>query len=202
MKQIIGIGAVLLALAGCAAENTSDSSPVEVAAATYRASGPPSLTLMTMVNNRTGKGGHSSLLVNASQRVIFDPAGSFRGDRIVERGDVLYGITPAWLNAYRSAHARSTFHVVSQEIPVTAAQAEQALRLVQANGTVPGAFCTNATVGVLNQIEGLQFRSTFYPVNLMEQWAQLPSVRTTKLFENDSGELVDGIRAAMAGAIE
>ena len=48
----------------------------------------------------------------------------------------------------------------------------------------------------------LNFRSTFYPVNLMEQWDQLPGVRKTKLFENDSGELVDGIRAAMAGAVE
>ena len=184
-------------LSACSVDQSPDSPPDVVAAAAYRSPEPPSITVMTMVNNRTGSGGHSALLINGSQRVIFDPAGSFRDPRLPERGDVLYGVTPGWLQAYRSAHARSTFHVVSQTIPVSAAQAEQALKLALSNGAVPGAYCTQATTGVLSRVDGFgQISRTFYPVNLMEQVATLPNVTTTKLYENDEGDVIDAVRAA------
>lgn len=140
MRTLLASIALVGVMAGCSVDQSPDSPPDVVARAAYRAPEPPSLTLMTMVNNRTGSGGHSALMVNGSQRVIFDPAGSFRDARMAERGDVLYGVTPAWLQAYKSAHARSTFHVVSQEIPVSPEVAERALELVTANGAVPGAF--------------------------------------------------------------
>jgi hypothetical protein len=188
--------AVAAVLAGCAADTGSQSPVAAVEAASYHAEGPTSLTIFTMVNNRTGSGGHTALMVNGSQRVIFDPAGSFRDPRVAERGDVLYGITPAWLQAYKSAHARSTFHVVSQEIVVTPEQAEKALRLVQANGSVAGAFCANATTGILRQLDGFDgINQTFYPVKLMEQIATLPNVTTTRLYENDAGDVIDAVRA-------
>ncbi|NEK22562.1 hypothetical protein GV827_09115 [Sulfitobacter sp. JBTF-M27] len=190
--------AALTFVAACSVDNSPDSSPIAVTTAAYRASDPPSITLFTMINNRTGEGGHSALMVNASQRVIFDPAGSFRDERVVERGDVLYGITPGWLQAYKSAHARSTFHVVAQEIPLTNAQAEQALRLVQANGSVGGGFCAQSTSSILAQIEGLEnTQRTFFPVKLMDQIAKHPNVITTKLYENDDGDIVAGVRAAV-----
>lgn len=199
MTRILAALVVAALLAACSVDNSPDSPPEVVAAAAYRHDAPPSLTVFTMVNNRTGSGGHTALMVNGSQRVIFDPAGSFRDPRVVERGDVLYGITPGWLAAYKSAHAREAFHVVSQEIPVTAAQAEQALRLVQANGAVPGAFCTNATTGLLSRIDGFEgINRTFYPVKLMEQIDRLPNVTTTRLFEDDSGNVVDAVRAGLS----
>ncbi|MBM1690264.1 hypothetical protein [Sulfitobacter geojensis] len=195
MKRLFASLALVALVSGCAANTGGDSSFQEVAAAAYRAPGQPTLTVFTMVNNRTGGGGHTSLMVSGSQRVIFDPAGSFRDDRVVERGDVLYGMTPGWVQAYKSAHARSTFHVVSQEIPVTAAQAEQALRLVQANGSVPGAFCANATSGILAQIDGLpNVSSTYYPTKLMAQIDSFPNVTTTKLFEDDPDDLKGAVR--------
>ena len=198
MKRLLAICAAVALVAACSVDNSPDSSPIAVATAAYRASDPPSITLFTMVNNRTGEGGHSALMVNASQRVIFDPAGSFRDERVVERGDVLYGITPGWLQAYKSAHARSTFHVVAQEIPLTNAQAEQALRLVQSNGSVGGGFCAQSTSSILSQIEGLEnTQRTFFPVKLMEQIAKHPNVITTKLYENDDGDIVAGVRAAV-----
>ena len=191
-RALLALAAAAALLAGCANDTSPESSPERVAAAAFREGGQPSLTVMTMVNNRTGQGGHTALLVKASQTVIFDPAGSFRDETVVERGDVLYGMSPAWVNAYRSAHARETFHVVSQEIPVTAAQAEQALRLVMTNGTVPAAFCASATTDLLRQVDGFSgIEQTFYPVRFMEQIATLPNVRTTRLYENDNGERVD-----------
>lgn len=194
MKSIIvGLAAVAL-LAGCAADTGGDDTIEQIAAAAYDAPGT-SITLFTMVNNRTGAGGHSSLMVNGSQQVIFDPAGSFRDPRVAERADVLYGITPGWVQAYKSAHARESHHVVTQEINVTPEQAEKLLQLVQVNGAVPGAYCANATSGILAQVDGFTgIKQTFYPVKLMEQIALLPDVKTMKYYEDDSGNVLDGVR--------
>lgn len=198
MKRILLALATLGLLSACgAADQSPDSPPEKVTASAFREEGPKTLTVITMVNNRTGSGGHTALKVKGSQTVIFDPAGSFRDPRVTERGDVLYGMTPAWTKAYNSSHARRTFHVVSQEITVTAAQAEQALRLVQANGAVPGAYCANATTHIMSQIQGFEnIKKTFYPVKFMEQIATLPGVRTTRLYENDEGDVIDAVRAA------
>ncbi len=191
--MIAGLAAVAL-LAGCAADTGGDDTIEQITAAAYDAPGT-SITLFTMVNNRTGAGGHSSLMVNGSQQVIFDPAGSFRDPRVAERADVLYGITPGWVQAYKSAHARESHHVVTQEINVTPEQAEKLLRLVQANGAVPGAYCANATSGILAQVDGFTgIKQTFYPVKLMEQIALLPDVKTMKYYEDDSGNVLDGVR--------
>lgn len=191
--MIAGLAAVAL-LAGCAADTGGDDTIEQITAAAYDAPGT-SITLFTMVNNRTGAGGHSSLMVNGSQQVIFDPAGSFRDPRVAERADVLYGITPGWVQAYKSAHARESHHVVTQEINVTPEQAEKLLRLVQANGAVPGAYCANATSGILAQVDGFTgIKQTFYPVKLMEQIALLPDVKTVKYYEDDSGNVLDGVR--------
>jgi hypothetical protein len=196
VKSVFSALALACVVASCSVDNSPDSSPQIVANAAYRAEGPPSLTVFTMVNNRTGKGGHTSLLVNGSQQVLFDPAGSFRDPLLVERGDVIYGMTPGRIKTYKSAHARSTFHVVSQEIPVTAAQAERALQLVTTNGSVPGAYCANATTAIMAQIPGFEnTQRTFYPVKFMEQVATFPGVKTTRLYEDDNGDVIDAVRA-------
>ena len=182
-------------LAGCALPpEVPDASNERVAALAYREPGPATLTVMTMVSNRSGSGGHSALMINASQRVIFDPAGSFVNDRVPEQEDVLYGVSPAVLAGYKSAHARSTFHVVSQTIEVTPEQAEIALRLAQSNGRVARAFCTNATTSLMRQVPGFEdIRVSFFPTNLMDQMAQRPGVVEEKYFEDDEGTIVDGV---------
>jgi len=197
-RLVVGL-AVAAILAGCSVDQSPDSSDQQVAAAAFRAAGPRSMTLVTVVNNRTGQGGHTALVVNGSQQVIFDPAGSFRDPRVVEKGDVLYGMTPGWVQAFKSAHARNTHHVVSQTVTLTPAQAEQALALVQSNGAVPGAYCANSTSGILAGISGFEgIQRTFYPVNLMDQFAAVPGVRTGKHYENDDGDVVDAVTAATA----
>lgn len=197
MKKLTAGLAMLALLGACSVDNSPDSSPADVAAVAYRSAEPPSVTIFTMINNRTGRGGHTALMVNGSQRVIFDPAGSFRDARVTERGDVLYGITPGWVNAYKSAHARVTHHVVSQTIPVSAEQAELALSLVVSHGPVAGAFCAQSSTGILSQLDAFQsIDRTFYPEKLMKQIAGLPNVTTDKLYENDNGDVVDAVRAA------
>ncbi len=195
--RLIMVLALLAGLAACAAPSSLDATRARVAAVAYVPSGPPKLTLITVINNRTGGGGHTALMVSGSEQVIFDPAGSFIHEGLPERGDVLYGVSPAWFAAYKSAHARSTWHVVTQEIDVTPAQAEQALNLVRNNGSVAGSFCTNSTSRLLQQVPGFEnIKVTFYPINLMEQVAARPDVKTEKYYENDEGDVRDGIAAA------
>lgn len=194
------LAALLLALlAACANDGGVESSPAEVAAASFTTEGPRTLTLFTMISNRTGSGGHTALMIDGSQRVIFDPAGSFRDPRAAERGDVIYGVTPAWLQAYRSAHARSAYHVVSQRIVVTPEQAEQALRLAQSNGSVMAAHCANATSRLLAQVPGFtHVDRTYYPVKLMTQFGTIQGVETTRYYEDDAGNVIDALKAAQA----
>ncbi|MFW8595588.1 hypothetical protein [Cribrihabitans neustonicus] len=190
----LGAGLLALALAGCAAPQQPNADAATLAQAAYRHPGPPALTLYTMVNNRTGRGGHASLMVNARERVLFDPAGSFYASVVPERNDVLYGITPAVERAYRGAHARSTYHVVVQRVEVTPEQAELAYRLVTANGRVPGAFCAQSVSGILQQIPGFEgIGRTFYPEALSGQFAKLPGVQTEVYRENDSADLQEGL---------
>ncbi|MEY8802345.1 hypothetical protein AB9K35_18885 [Leisingera sp. XS_AS12] len=199
MRKLLCLGAALLALAGCAAPQQPNADAATLAQVAYRHPGPPKLTLYTMINNRTGRGGHTSLMINASERVIFDPAGSFYAPVVPERNDVLYGITPAVEKAYRGSHARSTFHVMVQEVEVTPEQAQQAYQLAVTNGRVPGAFCAQATAAILQRIPGFEsVERTFYPEKLAEQFATLPGVRTTRYYEDDSADLKDGIARSNA----
>ncbi|UWQ50473.1 hypothetical protein K3720_03425 [Leisingera caerulea] len=206
MRNLLCLGAVLAALAGCAAPQQPNADAETLARVAYRHPGPPALTLYTMINNRTGRGGHTSLMINASERVIFDPAGSFYASVVPERDDVIHGITPAVEKAYRGAHARSTYHVVVQRIEVTPQQAQKAYQLAKSNGRVPGAFCAQATIGILQQVPGFEsLDRTFYPEKLAEQFGQLPGVVTERYYENDSGDLQAGLAksdAALSAASE
>lgn len=193
MRGMLGLS-VLLSVTACTVKPAQDVTREQAAAVAYQAPGGPTLTVFTMVNNATGAGAHTALMVNGSERVIFDPAGSFKSDSVPEIGDVLYGVRPAVLQAYKSAHARNTYHVVSQEIPVSAAQAAQAMALVTQNGRVADARCTQSTTAILAQVSGFEdIRQTWFPGNLMKQIAARPDVVTDAYYENDAGDVIDAL---------
>lgn len=183
-------GLALLALAACGSADTRpDASFEAVSRAAYTHSAPPALTLFTMINNRSGAGAHTSLMINGSQRVIFDPAGTVRLSAVPERGDVLYGINPAVADFYARAHARETYHVVVQRIEVSPQVAEQALQLAINNGSVNSGMCTASTSALLRQLPGFgSVTSTWFPKKLMDSFETLPGVQTTKIFENDDDD--------------
>ncbi|MGX9356996.1 hypothetical protein ACS3SW_18060 [Roseobacteraceae bacterium S113] len=184
----------VLALAGCAYDTRFDD-PELIEQARYVHDGPPALTLYTMVSNNNGAGAHTSLMINASQRVIFDPAGSVSFTGIPENADILYGITPAYAKAYESAHARSTYHVVVQRIEVSAAVAERALQLALAAGPVPQSQCANSTSTLLSQLPGFEsISSTWFPVNLSDDFGKVPGVTTRKHFEDDGNDKAQAVR--------
>ncbi|OSQ51038.1 hypothetical protein [Marivita geojedonensis] len=184
-------GLAMLALAGCGAgaDMRPDASPEVISSASYRHEGPTALTLYTMINNRSGAGAHTSLMINGSQRVIFDPAGTVRLRAVPERDDVLYGITPGVADFYARAHARKTYHVVIQTIEVPPEVAERALRLAVANGPVASAQCALSTAAILRQLPGFEsVGSTWFPKRLMDDFEKLPGVTTTRIFENDDDD--------------
>lgn len=155
----------------------------------YSSKEAPSLTLLTMVSNRTGAGGHSSLLINGSQTVMYDPAGRWSSAQVPERHDFLYGMTPQVMKKYKSFHARKTHHVVSQKIFVSPEVAEQAMAAAQRQGRAKDATCSINTVDILNQLFGFRkVKSTYFPAKLMRRFGDLDGVVTTKYYENDEGQ--------------
>lgn len=195
MRRTLTVLALPVLLAACGAEAVW--APDEaVARAAYRQPGPSSITLMTMVSNRSGAGGHSAVMINASQRVIFDPAGSWWHRAAPERNDVHFGITPQILDFYIDCHARETYHVVIQTVEVSPEAAQRALAIVQSNGAVPKAFCGQSTSNVLRQVPGFEsIPATVRPKSIMEAFARLPGVRTEKVFDNDPDANEDLLKA-------
>ncbi|MCH2167441.1 MAG: hypothetical protein MK107_06960 [Oceanicola sp.] len=188
LKRILVAAALPVLLAGCTAEPVW-APEAQVTASLYTHDGPPSLTLFTVINNRTEAGAHAGLMVNGSHRVIFDPAGTFKHPSIPERNDVHYGARPAVANLYVDYHARETFRVVTQTIEVSPEVAEQALLAVQEYGAVPKARCTVAVTRVLQQLPGFESISTsYFPTSAMEEFAELPGVVEQTFYDNDSDD--------------
>lgn len=155
----------------------------------YTHPGPRSLTLLTMKNTGSGNGAHTGLLINASQRVLWDPAGTFGHESIPERNDVHFGVDPRIEQFYISFHSRVTFFTLIQEVDVTPDVAEQALQLAIANGPTPKALCTTHTSRMLAQLPGFDnIRTTMFPNNLADQFAELQGVRSREYRENDSDD--------------
>lgn len=190
MRLFLCFAALLFALAACSTKPRVWADDASIRAVSYREPGPATLTLYTVIRTQTGGGGHSALLINASERVIFDPAGSFYLDNVPERHDVLYGITPNVEFYYRSGHARSTYHVVSQTVVVTPEQAQLAFELAKKAGPVSDAFCADSVSRILIQIPGFEsLKPTLFPAKLSKMFATLPGVTEHAYYEDDDPDL-------------
>jgi len=190
-RSIAALFTAAMLLAGCLTppQDLPTATDSEIRESVYRHDGPPALSLITVVSNGTNSGAHSALLVNGSQRVLFDPAGSFEAKSIPERGDVLYSITPLYKRFYIGAHARITHRVVEQTIEVPAGVAEQALQLVINNGAVPAAGCTRSITSILSQLEGFEsIGTTYFPNKARERFGALPGVAEQEYYETDDGD--------------
>jgi len=161
----------------------------EVARATYKHEGPPTLTLFTVINNKTGAGAHSALMVNATQRAIFDPAGTWYHPRLPERNDVHFGMTDPAVDFYVDYHSRTTHHTVIQKIVVSEEVAQLALSEIMANGAVPKAQCSIQLTGILQKLPGFEsLPRTWFPKQASTAFAQLPGVTTEVVYDNDSSD--------------
>jgi hypothetical protein len=187
VRPLVALAAILF-LAACGAEPVWAPED-RVQAARYVHDGPPSLTLYTVINARSNAGAHSGLLINASERVMFDPAGTWKHPKVPERNDVHFGITPRMVSFYIDYHARETFYVVEQTLPVSAATAETVLARAKAYGAVPKAMCTASISSILGGVPGFESISqSYFPTRLSDDFARLPGVTSRKITDDDADD--------------
>ncbi|TJZ92679.1 hypothetical protein FA743_07400 [Paracoccus gahaiensis] len=186
MKRRVFLAAAMpVTLAACGAQNiwASDES---LRAARYVSDEPPSITLLTVIGIPRGEGGHSGLMLNGSQRVIYDPAGSWQHPRIPERNDVLYGITDNFKNFYIDYHARSTYWVAEDTVPVTREVADLAIRRAEQNGAGNKSFCAVESGKVLSGVPGFEgVPRGFSPLRLRAWFLTLPGVQSKRHEDGD-----------------
>lgn len=186
MERLFLCLAMLLSLAACGADHKW-ASDAEVARARYVAQGPTSITLFTVLSNSNNSGAHSGLLVNGSQRVMFDPAGTWHHPNLPERNDVHYGMNDKMVAFYIDYHARVTYRVVQQTIYVRPAQAEIALQAVQNYGSVPKAQCAHSVSRILRSVPGFEgMPATWSPKKLMNAFGELPGASTKVITDSDA----------------
>ncbi len=178
----------LVILTACVAQ-LPWASDARVTAAIYHDPAPTSITLMTVISNSGNSAGHSALLINASQRVIYDPAGTWYNRQVPERADMLYGITPKMLQYYLDYHARKRFRVVMQTIEVPPAVAEKILRAAIERGASVSGFCASNTSHLLSQIPGLEnFPISIWPISAVNALSKVPGVKVREVRQNDEGK--------------
>lgn len=176
--------AALLFLSACGQRIWASDEAVQ--AARYQHGGQAELTLVTIMNYNTKRGDHTALFINASERVLFDPAGSWELASIPERNDVHFGMTPSAGASFYISHVRPSHYAVVQRLIVPLEVAEQAKALALQAGPVPPARCASATSALLRQLPGFGgIRGTFHPHALMRDFARLPGVQTYELHHDD-----------------
>jgi hypothetical protein len=189
MMRVFAALGLILALSACGGADNEFASDAEVAQARYVHDGPPSVTLFTVVGAGGGAGAHSALLINASERVMFDPAGSWHHPSLPERHDVHFGMTPKMVDFYVDYHARVTYDVVEQTVPVSPGVAQLLYQRALANGATPKALCANDLSAVLRGVPGFEsIPQTFGPKQIMKAFGALPGATTRVITDDDDNE--------------
>lgn len=176
LRKILVCLLLPLFLAACGAQGAWAPDDA-VRQARYSTGEQPSITLFTVIGIPRGEGAHSALMIDGSQRVMFDPAGTWNHPAVPERNDVHYGITPMIKAFYIDYHARQTYYVEEHKVFVSPEVAELAIRRAEAYGAVPKAMCANATSTVLRGLPGFEsIPGSFYPLRVRDGFAALPGV--------------------------
>ncbi len=167
----------LVALLSACGSGRPVANDLQISQVRYQDPNPPAITLITSINSETGSGAHSALLIDASQRVIFDPAGNFRSAEVPQQGDVLYGLRPAALRAYLEFQSSKGYHVVAERAAVSPGVAERALQLARTNGAAMQGLCTDNVSSLVRKLPGFEsLNVTLFPVTFMNEFARLPGV--------------------------
>ena len=178
-----------LCLVGCSGDHKW-ASDADVARSTYVAAPPATITLITSINGRSGSGAHSAIIISGSQRVLFDPAGSWelQDGQAPERNDLHYGITPGALQSYLDFQSNGIFYVISQTVQVPIAVADQQIAAAVAFGSTPQAYCTHSTSTLMRTVPGFaSLPVTFFPKVLAQSFGKMPGVKTQILQGPDGG---------------
>ncbi|WP_435257446.1 hypothetical protein ACSBLW_15215 [Thioclava sp. FR2] len=179
----------LTTLVACGGAEPKWASDEAVAQARYVHSGPTAITLFTVTSTRNGSGAHSGLMINGSERLIFDPAGTWHHPKLPERNDVHFGMSPKMVSYYIDYHARETYDVWEQTLLVSPETAALITQKVKAYGAVPKAQCSKSISSILTEVPGFEsLPKTWYPRQFMEAFGEMPGVITVKHTDNDTDD--------------
>ncbi|MFO1106744.1 MAG: hypothetical protein U1E34_11635 [Amaricoccus sp.] len=192
---------VAASLSGC--EVYTPASPEDIARARYVSPDAPSVTLMSMVNTKTGKSAHSGLLINGSQQVLYDPAGTFTHPDLPRSGDIHYGMSPRFVDYYERYHARFDYFVEAQKVPVSREEADRIIANAQARGGSFKLECALTTAAVLQSVPPFDHyvHTTLFPESLRQDFAQIPGVKDRFVYESDVGQNKEWVRPVKGEAI-
>ena len=180
------LGSALL-LAACV--NNTVAPPEDIAAMRFESAEAPFVSLITMVNDKSNGGEHSALLINGSQQILYDPAGTFRHSRVRRSEDIMYGMTEGLNDYYNSYHARFGYFVQVQKLAISLEQADAMIARAQAEGAVPKLTCGRATSDILNDFpQFAHIRTTYFPGRIMKKFGAIDGVQTTIIREDDIGQ--------------
>lgn len=182
---------LLVGLAGCGGPAEPVWAPDEaIRKHAFAYQGPSEITLYTVVSTQNGSGAHSGLLIaSPGERILFDPAGTFRLPFAPERNDVHYGMSDRAVAVYVDYHARETHSVIEQRLTVSADQARRIAALAKGYGAVPKAQCSLSIGRILGQVQGFEsIRAGYFPKSLSAQFSAMPGVRTRVVTDTDADQ--------------
>ncbi|WP_114965841.1 hypothetical protein [Alkalilacustris brevis] len=180
-RRLIALLLLPVLVAACAPAGEWAADDV-VARARHVSDAPAEITLITVINTRSGAGDHSALIINGEHRILYDPAGSWFNRHAPRRNDVHYGMSPQLERIYLDYHARDTHHVIAQTLRLTPGQAAAAIQAAKAQSAAPSGQCAVRTSAVLRQIPGLEgVGSTFFPRTLKNRFEDVPGVVTRRI---------------------
>lgn len=176
-------------LAGCI--SASDLPPTDQIARQAHVTGDaPSVTLVTMLSEKTGRGEHSALLIDGSERVLYDPAGSFSLPRYShEHRDIHYGVSDQVMEIYNFYHARNTHFVEMLKLNISREMADLLIARANEIGPQPKMFCAQAVSRVLKPVGPFgDIPITFWPGPIHDAFERIPGVVKTELHDGDVGQ--------------
>lgn len=176
-------------LSACGQAEPVWSTDERVEAARFVSSEAPYVSLMTMVRKSDDFGAHSALIVNGSEVVLFDPAGTFKHPQMPERNDVFFGVTPGIKSIYEKYHARQSTYVIEQKLPISRDLADKLIVRILAQGASAKMYCGVATSDILRDFEVFaSVPKSFYPTKLMDGFGAIPEVIERRVDGGDLGQ--------------
>jgi hypothetical protein len=186
MVRVLGWLILAIGLSACGAAQPKWATDAEVQAASFVAGPPTEITLFTVISNRGNNGAHSGLMINGSERVLFDPAGTWHHPSLPERNDLHYGITDRMIAFYIDYHARETYRVLQQTVPVSPEVANLAIARAKAYGAVAKAHCANSVSAILKGVPGFEnISGTWFPLKLADAVGEMPGVTSRVITDSD-----------------
>lgn len=183
-RRLFLLGASALGLGACKRDYRRATLD-EVRAAYYFTGKPPTIALLSMINERKNTSEHAGLLINGSQRVLYDPAGGFKARNVPRRGDINYGVSDAVLLAYSDFHYSfgNVIHVHELDVPLSSA--DTAIRSAETTGEARMLQCATHISTTLERVPGFEdVPFALSPDKLMRYFAARPGVRYRILDRN------------------